>query len=516
MPWPVAVIDIGATSLRMQISEIHPDGRIRKLESFSQAVSIGKDSFINGRIDKDTIEDCVHVLRIYRAKLNEYGINDESQLRIVATSAVKEAANRLAFVDRVFVATGFEIRPLEEAELHRLTFVGAMPLLADSPEVFSEPSMICEISGGTTEVLFFDREEILFSQSYRQGSLRIRKVVESFGGPMAASRSVIESQLLRMIGQIKLEADKYNLKNLVAIGGDIRFAANQLLGNKKQLDDSTQQIGLEQLGLLTTEILSESADRLVSRFHLSLPEAESLGPALLSYYLIGKELGFEKLYVSDFNLRDGIVEEMARGGEWSQMVERQTVSSAIKMGEKFRFDKKHAVHVARLACQVFDQLESVHGLGRRFRVILEMAAILHEVGQFVSTRSYHKHTMYLIRNAEFFGISAMDVELVALVARYHRRATPQPNHDGYSKLARKERVSVAKLASILRIAKALDASRRQPIKKIECKQLANQVEIKISDVTDISVETLEMGKAAQMFSEIFGAKVLLRINKDQS
>ncbi len=127
-PLAVAVIDVGTTSLRMQISEIHPDGRIRKLESFAQAVSLGKDSFLKGAISRSTIEDCAHVLRIYRTKLDEYGIFHQRQLRVIATSAVKEARNRLAFLDRIYVATGFEIEPLDEAELHRITFVGSASL----------------------------------------------------------------------------------------------------------------------------------------------------------------------------------------------------------------------------------------------------------------------------------------------------------------------------------------------------------------------------------------------------
>ena len=117
-PRLVAVIDIGASSLRMQIAEIHDDDRIVRLESFEQAVSLGKDSFIKGRIDKSTIEDCVHVLSIYRAKLDEYGISDPGQIRVIGTSGLREAANRMAFQDRIFIATGFEIEPFDEAELH--------------------------------------------------------------------------------------------------------------------------------------------------------------------------------------------------------------------------------------------------------------------------------------------------------------------------------------------------------------------------------------------------------------
>ena len=133
-PRMVAVIDIGASSLRMQIAEIgQATGEIRKLESFSQAVSVGKDSFTTGRIEKSTIEDCVRVLQIYRDKLNEYGIVDPDEIRVIATSGVREAANQLAFSDRVFVATGFEIERFDEAELHRVTYLGILPFLKAIP-----------------------------------------------------------------------------------------------------------------------------------------------------------------------------------------------------------------------------------------------------------------------------------------------------------------------------------------------------------------------------------------------
>ena len=138
-PRLVAVIDIGATSLRMQIAEISSASQVRKLESFSQAVSLGKDSFMKGFIEKNSIEECVRVLEVYRIKLNEFGIVDPTQIRVIATSGVRESSNRLAFVDRIFVATGFEIEPFEEAELHRVTFLGVQPFIHSQPKYFAGP-----------------------------------------------------------------------------------------------------------------------------------------------------------------------------------------------------------------------------------------------------------------------------------------------------------------------------------------------------------------------------------------
>ena len=386
-PWPVAVVDIGTTALRMQISEIHPNGVIRKLDSFTQAVSLGKDSFITGSISKSTIEDCVHALTMYRAKLTEYGILDHRQIRVVASTAVKEATNRMAFLDRIYVATGFEIEPLDEAELHRVTFIGALPLIEAHPDTFDKPSVLCEVSGGTTEVLFFKGEEVLYSQTYRQGSLRIRKTMEGYRGPVSSYPDAMEALMTGMLGQLKHQSSQLKLKNMIAIGGDIRFAANQLTTKSKKKPDLFQ-LSVKELEKFALEIAAESVERLVSKYHLSLPDAESLGPALITYVTIARELGIDKLYVSDFNLRDGLVKEFAGRGKWTDAIVRQILRTAQQLGEKFSFDEQHSVHVAKLASTMFDQLRDLHQLNQSYKLILELAATLHEIGVFVSCLLY--------------------------------------------------------------------------------------------------------------------------------
>ncbi|MEM9411415.1 MAG: HD domain-containing protein, partial [Planctomycetota bacterium] len=280
-------------------------------------------------------------------------------------------------------------------------------------------------------------------------------------------------------------------------------------------DGHVTKVDANRLDELTNEILGQSTERLVKKYHLSLPEADSLGPALMAYHAIASELKLENIFVAPFSLRDGIIEELASGGKWPKTVDREIIRSAVQLGRQYNFDYEHAIHVSRLAMTLFEQLSELHELGSRFEIVLEMAAILHEIGVFVSNRSYHKHSMYLIRNSEFFGISRRDLEMVALVARYHRRATPQPNHDAFSKLNRGDRVSIAKMASILRIAKALDASRYQRIKEIKCEKKGNKVVIRIFGLADISLETLEMGKSGQMFSDLFGVNLSLELGGER-
>lgn len=516
-PEVVAVIDIGASSIRMQIAEISGDGRVRKLESLSQAVSVGRDSFSQGAISKESIEDCVRVLQIYRHRLAEYGITSPRSVRVVGTSGVREASNRLAFQDRIYIATGFQLEPFDEAELHRVTYLGIQPFLRDYPEHFSGDTVVSEVGGGTTEFLFLNREDVAFARTFRLGSLRLRRLLESYDAPQAKMRRILESQIAQAIQQIQhLVHDE--TAAYVAMGGDIRFAVSQLTGGFGKSPIS--RLDLRQLQEFTEEILHSTPDSLASQFHLSLPDANSLGPALLTHLMLARHFHSEEVLVVNVNLRDGLLMEMASQGRWSESIQSQIVRSATLLGQKYDFDLNHATHTAFLACQLFEQLSELHRLDNRSQVILHLAALLHEIGVYVNLRSYHKHSMYLIQNSELFGIGERDLLLIGLVARYHRRATPQPAHEGYSLLDRDSRVAVAKLASLLRIASALDVTRSQRIAHIQSRVLGDEVQVIASGVSDLAVEQLELRDAGAMFEDLFGCRLVLgseeTLGKDES
>ncbi len=504
----VAVIDIGASSLRMQISEIAPITRkIRNLESYSQAVSIGKDSFTKGRIEKQTVEDCVRVMKIYRNKLNEYGISDPQSIRVVATSGVREASNQLAFIDRIFVASGFEIEPFDEAELHRVTYLGILPFIERQAKFFSDQSIVFEAGGGTSELLFLDGRNVLFSRTYRLGSLRLRKTLEEYDASIAKSRSLMENQILQTIDSFKSSTKDATPKNFIAMGGDVRFAAKEI--RQKPVGDDLVELKVKALEEFTDEILKQTPDALATKYHMSLPDAKSLGPGLLTQLMFAQELKVNKFLVANVNLRDGLIEEMAHGKAWVDSIQDQIVRSAIRLGKRYKFNEPHATQVAKLACSLFDQLKDFHKLSQRFRAILQVASLLHEIGYYVSSKSRHKHSAYLIRHSEFFGIGTQDLELIALVARYHRGAFPVPRHDGYSKLNRFQRVAVSKLAAILRIAKGLDVPRNQRIKSISCSDQPSHLELSTPDIEDLSLEQMELRNVSGLFEEIFGKEVVL-------
>ncbi len=505
----VAVIDVGTTSVRMAIAEIDSGSNVRILESLEQAVTLGNDTFTTGEIARSTIEECVAALKSYRRKLDEYKITQSEDIRVVATSAVREATNRITFVDRIFVATGLSVETLDAAEIHRITYRGVQPMLAAQPELFQALSFVTEIGGGNTELLLLKTGNVAYSYAFRLGSLRLLESMSKFNFARKKRQQIMTTEIRSQLEPLADLIRTSGPVNMVAMGGDIRFAVGQILKTHVG-DDELVELSIEQLSEFTESILSETEDALVSKYQISYQEAETLGSALLINLIMAQLLEVPRILVSDVNLRDGLLRDMADGKDWSDEFQIQIIRSAWELARKYDVDEDHAQSVAQLSRQLFHQLQGEHELDKRYETLLYVAAILHETGAYISMSGVHKHSMYLIMNGNLFGLTSEDLRFVALVARYHRRAMPKPSHQAYGSMDRFQRVAVSKLASMLRLAIAMDASRTQRVKEIECVRSRGRIVISVPNVDDLSVEQIAMRRNRQFFESIFGVDVLLR------
>jgi len=182
----------------------------------------------------------------------------------------------------------------------------------------------------------------------------------------------------------------------------------------------------------------------------------------------------------------------------------------VALGHKYRFDEPHARAVAHLATRLFDELRADHGLGVRHRLLLEVAALLHDIGIYVNLRAHHKHAQYLLASSEIFGLSREDMALVSNVARYHRRALPQKAHLPYMALDREARLEVDKLGAILRLANALDADHLQKLRDLRVLREEGVLVLEVDGAGDLTIERLAALSRADFFAEVFGARVAFR------
>ncbi|MCA8999682.1 MAG: exopolyphosphatase [Planctomycetaceae bacterium] len=505
----VAVIDIGTSAIRMAIAEILPDGAIRHLESLTQALSLGHQSFTAGEISRGMIEECIAVLRAYRRKLEEYGITRSEDIRIVATSAVREAVNRINFVDRVFVATGLSVETLDAAEIHRITYRGVQPLLKAQPALFKSRSMIVEVGGGSTELLILEEGNVDYSHAFRLGSLRLQQTLASYHVPRSRAKKLLEAEIHSHLEPFEEMLTAHPSENMVAMGSDMRFACEEILDDPVK-KDRLVKLKLDRLAEFVDFLFSQSEESIVNRFHLTYAEAETVGPALLANLKIAEAIHVDRIYVCSVNLRDGLVRDLSEGGAWSEDFRKQILRATWELARKYDVDEDHAKTVAELCRLLFQQLRKYHELEERYETVLCVAAALHEIGAYINTSSMHKHSMYLIMNSSLFGLTQEDLNLIGMVARYHRRAMPKSSHQAYASMDRQRRVVVSKLAAILRIAIALDASRNQRIRQLECSQVRDRIILTVPQTEDLSMEQIAVRRNRTFFEAIFGLDILLR------
>jgi exopolyphosphatase / guanosine-5'-triphosphate,3'-diphosphate pyrophosphatase len=502
---PVAVVDIGASAVRLLVAEAQPGQPPVILEEASKGVLLGYDTFKNNRLGTKTIEAALRALEGFRRIIDTYGV---VRYRAVATSAVREAQNRDTFLDRVKMRTGLDVEVIDGSEENRLTYIAVRDRLRGHPALTGADAVLVEVGGGSGDISFLRNGQPIQSGTYPLGSIRLTQNLGGWTGSEDQRVRLLRRHLHNVVDDIRREMPLREAVHFVALGGDVRFAASRLL----EQADGVPVIPRAAFLAFCEETAALSHEELADRFRLPPVEAETLVPALLAYRELLLETPAESVIVPDASLRAGLLLDLTGADEERVPDEfgRQVLASATFMMEKYRCDAAHARQVAAMAVRLFDQFQGEHGLGSRERLLLEVAALLHDVGIFINLRGHHKHAQYILSVADLFGLTREDMAVIGNVARYHRRAVPQRSHLPYAALDPDTRVVVNKLAALLRVANALDADHLQKVRDVRAVEEDGNWALEVEGGTDLTMERLAVSSRSDLFTEVFGRRLTFR------
>ena len=506
----VAAIDIGSSALRLDIGEVGAQGDVRLLESLRHGVRLGKDVFAKGRVEQDTLRRCLAILKNYSRLLKEYGVTRPDQLRAVATSFAREASNRDMFVDRVSTATGIAVNVLEESEEARLTYLAVREILEANGILDAGNVAVMEIGGGQTILLYIRKGKVTVAQSFHTGALRTHELVEAGGGAGPRAKSVLKAYATELVDQVVQAVPREKISALVAMGAGARFAADHAAGEPPGPDGRVALASAAKLAELAERLAPMTAQSLVKAYKLTYQDAETVAPAVMAIAQAARALKVREVHIVQATLRDGLLREMAMRDHRSAGFEEQVVYSAQTMAARYGIDEAHAQNVEAAAVALFDELKEEHQLGGHERMLLRCAAILHDIGIYVNARAHHKHSMYLIQNSDLFGLTRHDMQIVAIVSRYHRKAVPSPAHPEFAALPLEDRMTVAKLAALLRVADALERTHRAAPRPLEFRREADRFVIQVRDMEDLTMERLVLREKGNLFADVFGLVPELR------
>lgn len=505
---PLAVIDMGASAIRLVVAEAPPGQPPRVLDDVSRGVLLGKDTFTHGRLETATVEATLKALEGFRRILDEYGV---VRYRAVATSAIREAANRDAFLDRVRVRTGIDVEVIDGSEENRLTYVAVREVLREHEAFTTGDTLLVEVGGGSADISFLRKGEPVQSGTYALGSIRMRQNLAAWHGGLEQRARLLRRHVLNVVDDIRREMPLKEARHFVALGGDVRFAASALAGGEPPPAGSPAVLARAAFLGFCDEMAGLDVEQIIERYRVPQADAETLVPALCAYRELLLETSAETVVVPDASLRLGLLLDTVRPDEEGiESFRRQVLASAAVLGERYRYDAAHGRKVAQLATRLFDQLRSEHALGDRHRLLLEVAALLHDVGTYVNLRGHHKHAQYLLSVSEIFGLGREELAVVSNVARYHRRALPQKSHLPYMALDRETRLVVNKLAAILRTANALDSDHLQKVSDVRLVTEDEGWVLELEGSGDLTMERLAAGARSDMLFDVFGRRVMLR------
>jgi exopolyphosphatase/guanosine-5'-triphosphate,3'-diphosphate pyrophosphatase len=507
-PRLIAILEIGSTGIRLLVAEISEAGEWQVLDRAGKSVALGRDVFISGGISRESFLECLAVLKNFQEHLRGWEIAPRD-VHVIATSALRIARNRDVFVDRVLRETGYLLNVVEGIEENRLMYLAVrFALKNDLPQFWRANSMIVEVGGGSTEIMLLRRGKMVSAHSLNLGTIFIDQQSRVVMGSTRFQERFLNENVRNTSEFLSSEMDLAHVRTFVVAGSDVRFVAEE---TGAVFNPNCRIIPRHAFINFAEQVRNCSPDELVRKHRIPFADAEGFILGLLVYKLFLERTAAAQVIVPSVSIREGLLIDLTRGVDPALQEEffSQVAASAVNLGRKFHYDEAHSRHVADLCMTIFDALVYEHGLKRRERMMLEVAAILHDVGMFVRSSGHHKHGHYIVANSEIFGLHRDELNIIANVISYHRGPPPDPSDIDYIALQREERILVLKLASLLRVADALDRGHSQHIKNITVEKKSETLVLHSPGNYDLSLEQRGLEEKADMFQDVFGYKVVL-------
>jgi exopolyphosphatase/guanosine-5'-triphosphate,3'-diphosphate pyrophosphatase len=506
---PIAAVDIGTNSFHLVVAQPTSDQRFEVIDREKEMVRLGSGSGDMKRLEPDAVERGVAALKRFRTIAESSG----ATLHAVATSAVREADNRDEFLRRARDEAGVEVDVVSGAEEARLIHIGVLQAVAG----LDRRHLLIDIGGGSTEFVIGEGSEVLEALSLKLGAIRL---TERF-----LRREPLKKKDVTECRRYVRAYLTHPVRGARDLGFEVAVGSSGTISNLAEMVNAAR--GAEPLKTIssftfTAEELAAVVDKLAKAptvaDRLALPGLDPkradiiLGGAIILEQAFA-ELGIEEMTVSDYALREGVLLDALRRRERTSVghledLRRQSVLhlAAICPGER-----SHSEHSTRLALQLFEASRPWHGLGDQCEEWLEAAGLLANVGLFVSHDRHHLHSYYVIRHSDLLvGFTDHEIEVIALVARYHRKSAPRPRHAEFARLSADDQHTVRTLAGILRIGVALDRTRAGLVEKLLLRPADDEDEIEVvmtAGGRDVGLELYTADSRKSLLEEALGVKV---------
>jgi exopolyphosphatase/guanosine-5'-triphosphate,3'-diphosphate pyrophosphatase len=510
----IAAIDIGTNSFHMIIASIDSKGLLNIIQREKELVRLGNSPSDMKQITSEAMERGVNTLKNF-SKIAE---SENAIVKAIATSAVREAENQKDFIENVYRETGVEVEVISGREEARLIYSGAIRSLP----VFEKKTLLIDIGGGSTETLIGLNGQDEYCNSTKIGTVRLTK--KFFDKEKVTKNDIddcidyVKGEWTPILDKLKRRDFEYviatsgTLQNLIAMAAVKSGVV--LLENSNGLKASSDMI----LKVIDRIKVAKNPDKIRKIKGLDAQRADIILAGALIVEIFIKHLNIKEIVFSSYALREGIFfkyYQLLNSLDVSTSISKIRKNTTLMLVKKYGLDINHSKYISKLSLKLFSQLQILHNLTEVEKELLQVASYLHDCGFYISHDKHHKHSYYLILNTEMPGFTIHESELIANIARYHRKSLPKQSHSNFNNLNENDKRKIWVLGGILRIVEGIDRRQLGIVENIEIiiKNDTIEIELKEYEGHNIDIEIWGANRRKDMLEIALDRKIIIRKTK---
>lgn len=505
-----AAIDVGSYELTLKIFEFSGKDNMREIDCVTKRLDLGSDTFAMGKISNEKMDELCRTLKDFSDIMRSYRVVG---YKAYGTSAIRETQNTTIVQDQIAQRTGIRVETLSNSEQRFLDYKSVASKGDSFRKIIEEKTAILDIGGGSIQLSLFDKDTLVSTQNLRLGVLRLQDYLNRFSVKSSQTEELInEMAMARLDTYKKLYLKDKEIRNLIVVDDYLTPWALR----KRGKEEGRTFLDREEFDRIYDVLRSRNPAEIASYMDISEERVPLLFICAVLIKYIGEMMGIEQIWLPGVTLCDGIAYEYAEKikmlkGEHD--FEEDIIACAVNISKRYMGSRKRSEVLEQFTTTIFDSMKRVHGLGKRERLYLRLAAILHDCGKYISLVNIGETSYQIVMATEIIGLSHQEREIVANVVRFNHSKFVYDGPETDMDLSRESFLIVAKLTAILRLANSLDRSHKQKLKNLKVVLKENQLILAVDTQEDMTLEKGFFEANGDFFKEVFSVEPVLKQKK---
>ncbi len=506
-----AAIDVGSYELAMKIFEFSAKNGMKEIDHIRHRIELGTDTYLTGKISHERVDELCLILNEFAVTMKSYKVDS---YKAYGTSAIRETENTMIVIEQIKLRTGLKVEVLSNSEQRFLHYKAVASRGGKFDEVIKKGCAIVDVGGGSIQISLFDKERLVTTQNVRLGILRMRDMLVDLKLRTNNYEQLLEELIDNQLGSFKrLYLKGRDIQNIIIVDDYISYIMQKIGGEQDTITTG-------QFSAFESILHTKTPEQIAKSLGMAEESASLLPPSASLIKRILKLTKAELLWAPGVSLSDGIAYEY---GEKERLIrsshdfENDILACAGNMSKRYMGNVDRNRIVEKVAVELFDGTKKIHGMGRRERLLIRIAALLGDCGKYMSLEEGAECSYSIIMATEMIGLSHAEREIVANVVKFNKARFEYFEELASSALVERENyLKIAKLTALFRVADGICRSYRTKVQGIKLQQKPGELIITVDTAEDITLEQGFFARKAAFFEEVFSIQPILKYKKKLS